>query len=176
MHLGKAIPAILAILFISLAGSAQIKAVEKFLKENDNLSKFFIYQSTLRMLNESGDPDFNKLIKGIRKINVYIAEDGSAGVTATRYQRMINDLSAEKFETLVSAKQEGTLFNLMTRESGDDAYYVLAASEGEDFALLEMDGKLDLRYLQALENVNFTKLRKIVGQDNGGKDTEEILN
>ena len=33
-----------------------------------------------------------------------------------------------------------------------------------------------LRYLQALENVNFTKLRKIVGQDNGGKDTEEIRN
>ncbi len=170
MDLKKGLLLVLAIFTLSLTGSAQIKAVEKFLKENEGLTKFFIYQSTLRMLNNSGDENFNKLIKGIRKINVYVTE-GSSEVSTASYKRMISELGAEQFETLVSAKTDGTLLNLMSRESGNDAYYVLATSEGSNFALMEMDGQLDLRYLEALESMNFEKLRKILGQD----DEEPVI-
>jgi hypothetical protein len=172
MQLRKGLLAVFTVISLSLTASAQIKAVEKFVNENEDLSKFFIYQSTLRMLNKNGDENFNKLIKGIRKINVYVSE-GSAAVSTSSYQRMINELTAEKFETLVSAKTEGTLINLMSRESGNDAYYVLATSEGANFALMEMDGQLDLRYLEALENMNFTKLREIIGQDDNKSNSPE---
>jgi hypothetical protein len=176
MSLRKSLFLILPVLFLAFTATAQIRAVEKFLDDHEDLQKFFIYQSTLRILNQSGNQDFNRLIKNIRKINVYIAEDGSANVSRESHQQMLRDLEAESFETLVSAKQEGMLLNLMSREIGNDAYYVLAASEGNDFALLEMDGKLDLRYLQSLEDVNFMELRKLVGQENNGNTPEENRN
>jgi len=166
----KSIFVISTLFLISLTASAQINAVEKFLKENDNLSKFFIYQSTLRLLNESGDEDFNRLIKGIRKINVYITE-GTTAVSSTSYQRMITDLTTEKFETLVTAKTGGTRFNLMSKETNNNSYYVLAAHEDSGFALMEMDGYLDLRYIESLENINISKLRSIVGMDDAEKTT-----
>lgn len=173
MHMKKYALSILAFFTLSLTGFAQINAVETFLVENDNLHKFFIYQSTLRMLNDGQNPDFNKLIKGIRKINLYVAEE-SAQVSASSYQHMIRDLSAEQFETLVSAKKDQMLINLMSKETGNSAYYVLAVTEGDDFALLEMDGELDLRYLKALENLNFTELRKIAGMEEGVPAREEL--
>jgi hypothetical protein len=174
MQLGKAFLITVCALAITITASAQIKAVENFLRENEDLDKYFIYQSTLRMLSDGDNPDFNKLIKGIRKINVYVDEDGNAGVSEESYARMIRELSDERFETLVSAKQDDMHLNLMSRENGNDSYYVLAASEGQSFALLEMDGNLDLRYLQSLENMNFSKLRNIVGQETRDVPVEEI--
>lgn len=174
MQLRKALFTTICVLFITTIASAQIRAVERFLAENEDLDKFFIYQSTLRMLNDGGNPDFNKLIKGIRKINAYIDEDGDAQVSHESYTQMINDLADERFETLITAKQDDMHLNLMSRENGNDAYYVLAVTEGKSFALLEMDGSLDLRYLQSLEKVKFDRLRNIVGQENNNQDIEEI--
>lgn len=173
MSLRKSLLSFALLLGISLAASAQIKPVEDFLKANKDLSKYFIYQSTLRMLNQDGDPDFNRLIKDIRKINVYIAMEEGVAVSKQSHQKMLDDLTAVKFETLVSAKMDGALINLMSKEEGDRAYYVLAASEEANFALLEMDGRLDLRYLQSLEKFDFNKLRKLVGQDVNSDSTEE---
>lgn len=166
----KSIFAISALFLISFTADAQIHAVEKFVKENEDLSKFFIYQSTLRLLNESGDENFNRLIKGIRKINVYITE-GTSAVSSASYQQMITDLTAEKFETLVTAKTGGTRINLMSKETNNSSYYVLAAHEDTGFALMEMDGYLDLRYLESLDNINISKLRSIVGMDDADKTT-----
>jgi hypothetical protein len=148
--------------FSSAVAFGQIKAVEKFVAGQDNLSKYFIYQSTLRLLNQKNDPDFNKLIMGVRKINAYVTEKNS-GISTAAYKKILSDLSSEKFETLVSAKKDGTHINLMSKESGDRSYYVLAASQDDGFfALLEMDGKLDMRYLQAIEGVEYTDLAKIL--------------
>ena len=155
--------------------SAQVNAVEQFLTENPNVEKFFIYQSSLRMLNQGADPDFNKLIKDIRKINVYISEAASESATQS-YRKMVQNLGAEEFETLVNVKNDGMRINLMSRDSGSRSLYVLAASEGSNFAVMEMDGSLDLRYLESLEHLDFAQLRKIVGQDKGNdeqKTTDE---
>lgn len=167
----------LIVCFLALSTSmsqAQVQAVERFLEEQDHLSKYYIYQSTLRMLNEGGNPDFNKLIKGIRKINVYVAEEGEE-VAGSSYQRLVRDLGSEKFETLVSAKNGNMHLNLMSREAGNTSYYILAVKEDAEFALLEMDGQLDLRYLSVLEDVNFTKLRKLVSKDANSEPRKEEI-
>lgn len=164
----KSLFSLFAVIFTVTLASAQIKAVEKFVSENEEgLQKFFIYQSSLRMLNQNGDDDFNRLIKDIRKINVYIAEN-SGSSPKSDYQRMVSDLTSDDFETLVSVKNGGMHLNLLGKETGDRAWYVLAATEDESVAVLEMDGKLDLRYLQSLDKVNFDKLKGIVGMDEEG--------
>ena len=153
------------LLTISIAAaSAQIAAVENFLAENPKLDKYFVYQSTLRMLNSENDPAFNKLIKNLKKINAYVAP-GSSEVSTHSYQKMLTELQNDKFETLVSAKQQGVKLNLLMRDKGNNSYYVLAAHDEDSFALLEMDGSLNLEYLSSIEGVNFTQLREIVMGD-----------
>lgn len=146
---------------IGIAGQAQIKAVEKFIKEHPNLDEYFVYQSTLRMVNQEGDADFNRLIKNIKKINIYISE-GSTDVTEESYREMLADLEEEEFEVLINAKYESSLINLMSKDAGKNSYYVLAVRDADNFGLMEMDGSLDLRYLNALDKINFAKLQNIV--------------
>ena len=152
----------LALLCVTFAaGQAQIKAVETFIENHPNLDEYYVYQSTLRMINQEGDPDFNRLIKDIRKINIYISE-GSTDVTEESYRSMLDDLFREGFEVLIDAKYEATLINMMSKDAGSRSYYVLAVRDTDNFGLMEMDGSLDLRYLKALENMDFSKLQKIV--------------
>jgi hypothetical protein len=162
-------------MLLTTSAFGQIKAVEEFLAEHEKgLEKFYVYQSSLRMLNQKGDEAFNKLIKDIRKINIYISENAALESKAG-YHKMVNALLQDDFETLVSAKEGSVLINFLGKESRNKTYYVLAFTEEDSFAVLEMDGKLDLRYLSAIESLDFDKLRKIVGQENApdGKDGDQ---
>ena len=156
-------------LIMSMALNAQVKAVEDFVKDHPDLEQYFIYQSTLRLLNQSGNDDFNMLIKDIRKINAYVAMS-SADVTKKEYDKMITKLEKDKFELLIHAKYNGALIHLMGQDKGKDSYYVLAVRDENDFALLEMDGQLDLKYLTAIQDVDFAKLSgMLLEDDNDGK-------
>jgi hypothetical protein len=160
------------ILAVSL--TAQSKVVEKFIKKHPELQDYYVYQSTLRAINQEGDPDFNRLIKNIRKINVYIAE-GNSSVTRDSYTKMIRDLERDDFESLIIAKYEGTSIDLMSQGEGKTAYYVLVAMDNDNFGLMEMDGTLDLRYLNTLNNIDFGMLtEQVLGNRSGDKDEEVI--
>ena len=119
------------------------------------------------MINQEGNEDFNKLIKDIRKINVYVSED-SGEISLERYQAMVDDLFEEKFEILVNAKYQGTTWvNMMSRELNGRSYYVLTVRDDDSFALMEMDGDLDLQYINAIEKMNFDELVGMFAQKKG---------
>ncbi len=168
----KWITTLALIMVMSIALNAQVKAVEDFVKDHPDLEKYFIYQSTLRLLNQSGNDDFDMLIKDIRKINAYVALS-SADVTQKEYDKMISKLEKDDFELLIHAKYNGALVNLMAQDNGKDSYYVLAVRDTNDFALLEMDGQLDLRYLTALQDIDFTKLSSMLLDDDESDKKEE---
>lgn len=156
---------LLFVLATVMAGQAQIKAVEKFIENHPNLDEYYVYQSTLRMVNQEANEDFNRLIKDIKKINIYISE-GSTDVTEESYKEMLSDLSKDGFEVLINAKYNSSLINMMSKDNGKNSYYVLAVRDADNFGLMEMDGSLDLRYLNALDNINFEKLQSIVMDQN----------
>ena len=54
----------------------------------------------------------------------------------------------------------------MGKDAGRDSYFVLGVHDEEDFALLEMDGAMDLSYLNALHDVDFSKLNDIILDSN----------
>jgi len=167
----KRLSLFLAAIFAALSISAQIPAVEEFLESHPDLKKYYVYQSTLRMLNQSGDEDFNHLIKDIKKINAYVQE-GGADVSRESYTKMMDRLADDEFEVYVQATVEGTLINLMGREKGKDSYFVLAVNDSNNFALVEMDGMLDLSYLNSLEGMNFGKLQEMLLEQEQGSDID----
>ncbi len=157
----KRLSALIASLIISVSVFGQVKAVEDFLEKNPDLDSYYIYQSTLRLLNQSGNEDFNMLIKDIRKINAYVSE-GANDVEMEGFSEMMERLSNDGFELLIKAKYDSAIVNLMGRDAGKDSYFVLGVHEKDNFALLEMDGSMDLSYLNALNDVDFGKLKDII--------------
>ena len=147
-----------------VALNAQSDAVEQFLQEYPGLKTYYVYQSTLRLANTEGNTDFNKLIRGIRKINVYMAQD-SGIVSDSSYKKMVSNLLEEEYETLIAAKYSGSNIDMLAKDGGNKSNYVLTMHNGEDFGLMEMDGKIDLRYLNALSSFNFEKLTEIVSDN-----------
>jgi hypothetical protein len=141
---------------------AQINAVETFIESNPELKKYFVYQSTLRMINQNNDPGFNQLIKNVRKINVYLGKEENTQILAGSFKTMVSDLKNENFEELITAKYETTRLHLMSSETKQKSYYVLTLRDNNDFALMEMDGSLNLEYLQSLQEFDFDKLRDLV--------------
>jgi len=159
-------------LMIGVVLNAQVKAVEEFVEDHPNLKEYFIYQSTLRLLNQSDSEDFDLLIRNIKKINAYVGV-GSEEVTQKSYDKMISMLEKDDFELLIHAKYNGALVNLMAQDNGNDSYYVLAVRDADDFALLEMDGQLDLKYLTALQDIDFSKLSGMLLEDDNGGDKDK---
>ena len=161
----KRLSVLIVSLAISVSAFSQIKAVEDFIKKNPDLDAYYIYQSTLRLLNPEGNEDFNMLIKDVRKINAYVSE-GANDVEKQGFSEMMSQLEADGFELLIKAKYDSALVNFMGKDAGRDSYFVLGVHDEEDFALLEMDGAMDLSYLNALHDVDFSKLNDIILDSN----------
>ena len=124
------------------------------------------------MLNTDGNEDFNKLIKDVDKIIAYIAQ-GNSNVTTKDYNGLIQSLENDQFEVLVKAKYDGALIQVMAQFSGEDSKFVVAVLSGNDFALMEMHGELDLRYLTAFKDVDFMQLSEYILSQDGDPNNEQ---
>lgn len=161
-----------AALMMTIVLSAQIKAVEDFVESHQDLESYYIYQSQLRILNQDNDEDFNRLIKDVKKINAYVQE-GDANVSKESYNTMMDQLQRDDFEVYVQATIEGTKVNLLGRDKGRNSYFVLAVNDPNNFALVELDGQLDLSYMNSLDAIDFDKLQDIL-LDSGGSSQDSI--
>lgn len=167
----KRLSALIASVLLSVSMFGQIKAVEDFLEKNPDLDSYYVYQSTLRLLNQSGNEDFNMLIKDVRKINAYVSE-GANDVEMEGFSDMMKQLSDDGFELLIKAKYDTALVSFMGRDAGKDSYFVLGVHDEKNFALLEMDGAMDLSYLNALNDVDYSKLKDIITKSSGNVSDE----
>lgn len=160
---------ILNMLFIGLAGilhsQAIIEPVNAFIEKYPDINKYFIYQSTLRLLNQNHDPDFDKLIKPLKKVNAFVSHEKS-GVTKDGFKQLLAELAEEDFELLVSYKEKNAIIQLMGKTQRSESQYIFAVYGPDEFAIIEMDGSLDLQYLKALENLDFSKAEELLLNQN----------
>lgn len=168
----KRIALVLLAAFAMQIAQAQVKAVEDFVKNYPDLKKYYLYQSTLRMLNKDNNPDFNKLIKDVKKINAYVAE-GNSDITKGNYDKMVDNLMTEGFELYAKAKYEGAHINLVGKDKGKNSYFVLALRDDANFALLELDGQLDLAYMTVLNDLDFESLTDVILQSSDESEVDD---
>ena len=117
-------------------------------KAYPKIQKKYVYQSLIRLANIKHDPDFEKLIKDVRKVTLYMppAEDST-------YQ--IKDLRASMrsggYEELVDVRTaEAQRISLWVKDSDSRAHYMAMIDSDKDDLILEIDGQLDLQYLSAI--------------------------
>ena len=139
------------IAILVLTGCAQPEtpsSIAKLEKQYPELQKKYIYQSLIRLANIKHDPDFEKLIKDVRKIILYLPPDGDSTYQITG---LPNGLRSEGYEELMNVRTpDAQRISLWVKESGEKSHYLGLVDGKDNDVILEIDGTIHPEYLNSI--------------------------
>lgn len=161
-----------ALLFIASFCFGQTETTNKLSDEYSSRT-FFLYNNTLRMVNQAGDKAFDELIKDIEKMKVVWVSKKEKNFGAEQYKKLVAGYKAEKFEEIMTTRYEGKSFNAYVKEKdGDTKGVVVTVDDGDNVYVMDIVGKVALNKITSL----FTSLdndseigQKIKGMINNNK-------
>jgi len=132
---------LLAGLVISFAGVAQTKTTEELHKKYSEGLALFFYNNTLRMLNQSGDKEFDELIKDIQKMKFLMIEK----TKDFNYKKLTTSYKAESFEEIMTSRMEGKRFDIFLNETkGKTNGVVVLVNDSTNLYVLDIVGSISL--------------------------------
>ncbi|PWL32173.1 DUF4252 domain-containing protein [uncultured Roseivirga sp.] len=153
------------VIFCSLAYSVngQSRSVERFRKEHQPSLKMFFYKSTLKMYARlqmglqqefSSDldemPQISEMINGIEKIKFFNYE-GSEIPESQLFTQLSEDIHAEGYEDLMTARVEGNDMTVMMKEKGDKPEgFVVFIQSSTGYSILDIEGYPDVNKILEL--------------------------
>ena len=139
-----------AFLFIASLCLAQTETTNEF-DRNYSSRTFFLYNNTLRMINQKGDKAFDELIKDIEKMKVVWVSKKDKNFGAEQYKKLLAGYKAEKFEEIMNTRYEGKSFNAYVKEEkGDTKGVVVAVDDGDNIYVMDIVGKIALNQITSL--------------------------
>ncbi len=135
--------------FLGCADDTSPSVITRHVARYPEIRKKYIYQSIIRIANIKGDPSFNKLIKDIRKIIIYLppGEDSTYQISDVR-----SGMRTDGFEELMSVRTADTTnVSLWVDDSKTSPHYMGLVDTKNDDIIFEIDGTLNLKYLSALK-------------------------
>jgi hypothetical protein len=141
---------LLVFVFTSWAATAQTNTTND-LASTYSSRTFFLYNNTLRMINQSGNKEFDELIKDIEKMKIVWVNKLEKKFGAVEYKKLIASYKAEKFEEIMASKFEGKSFNAYIKEKdGDTKGIVVTVDDAENVYVLDIVGKIALNKITSL--------------------------
>lgn len=129
-------------------------------KQYPDLRKKYIYQSVIRIANVKKDPDFEKLIKDLNKIIVYLPPDGDSTYQVTPLRSAFRSAG---YEELVDVRtKDAQRISLWLSEKGDAPHYVALLDSEDTDLILEMDGEIHPEYLSAITSADESQLMDLL--------------
>lgn len=123
--------------------------IEKHLEKYPDARKKYLYQSVIRLANTTGDTSFNKLIKDLRKIIIYLPPEGDSTYQITGLRQGMRE---EGYEELMDVRTaDKSRISLWVNESDSKAYYMGMVDTDDEDIIFEMDGELDLKYISSIK-------------------------
>lgn len=131
------------LILFSLTVFLSVQGQENLFKEFADAHKeraFCFYPSTLRMLNISGNPDFNEAVNGVEKLLVYKLDSISAADRL--YDGMLNDFRKKGFEEYISITGGTYAASLLVSPEDTDMQYVGVFSDESSTLAFYLTGDL----------------------------------
>ena len=160
-------PAVLLVyLFLLLAGlsacrkDADPEVLKKHLDAYPDIKKKYLYQSVIRLANVKDDPDFDKLIRDVRKITIYMppSADSTYQIKGVKSQ-----IRTGGYEELMSVRTaNGDQVSLWVNEALSKPHYMALLDTPSDDYILEIDGQLDLEYISAINVADENALKGLL--------------
>jgi len=121
----------------------------RHLENFPDIQKKYVYQSLIRLANVSHDPGFEKLIKDVNKVIIYLPPQGDSTYQITALSA---GMRTDGYEQLVSVRTaDGQRITLWVKEVGSKAHYMALLDTAESDIILEIDGQINLEYLAAIK-------------------------
>ncbi|HMV10796.1 MAG TPA: DUF4252 domain-containing protein [Cyclobacteriaceae bacterium] len=145
----KNIPAF-AFLLLSFCAFAQTETTNE-LDRKYSSHTFFLYNNTLRMINQQGDKAFDELIKDIEKLKIVWVSKKEKNFGQDQYRKLVASYKAEDFEEIMTTRYQGKNLNAYIKEkNGDTKGVVITADDGENVLVMDIVGKVALNKITSL--------------------------
>jgi hypothetical protein len=146
--------------FTACQQEQQVKAIVDHEAKHPGIKKKYVYQSLIRLANVKQDENFEKLIKDVRKVILYMppGDDSTYQITALRPA-----IREEGFEELIDVRtSDAQRISLWVKEAnGRDKYIALVDSESDDI-ILEIDGTIHPEYLASIATADQSSLTDLL--------------
>jgi len=134
--------------------------IQELEKKYPELKKKYVYQSIIRLANIKQDPDYESLIRDVRKIILYLppSEDSTYQITG-----LPSGLRSDGYEELISVRTaEAQRISLWVKESGKKSHYVALVDGNTDDVILEIDGEIHPEYIQSIVGADQSSLMDLL--------------
>lgn len=140
----------LTFLFITSLCLAQTETTNEFDRMYSSRT-FFLYNNTLRMINQNGDKAFDELIKDVEKMKIVWVSKKDKNFGDEQYKKLIAGYKAEKFEEIMNTRYEGKSFNAYVKEKdGDTKGVVVTVDDGDNVYVMDIVGKIAVNQITSL--------------------------
>ena len=140
----------------SFASLAQSHTVDDFLKEHQPSQKFFLYPSTLRMVNIEKHPDFYNLVHDIDKLRVLMYNKNEHGFSQQTIRTLSKEVEQENYQELMTFQADGQNVYLYSLGDDDTPEGVVGLVETDDTIILtDLEGFINLPALLKLFQGDF---------------------
>ena len=129
-------------------------------KQYPEIRKKYVYQSLIRLANIKKDPDFEKLIKDVNKVILYLPPSGDS---TYQIKDVRNGLPADGYETLGDVRTaDAQRISLWVKESNAKSHYIALMDAADQDVILEIDGQINIEYLSAINVADEGSLLKLL--------------
>jgi hypothetical protein len=136
-------------IFFAVSAKSQSKTTESLHKKYSEALALFLYNNTLRMINQTEDKEFDALIKDIEKMKFLMIKKENFG--KSDYQKLITDYKSESFEEMMTSRHQGKNFDVYMKE-GATKGMVVAVNDDENLYVLDIVGSIPLNKVTTLFN------------------------
>ena len=138
-------------LFLSLTAGAQSKTTLDLEKSNEGSFTLFFYKSTLRMLNQQDNPEFDELVRNIEKMKFLIVDKTKGKLGTKEYKKLTGDYQKESYEPIVTSRMDGRNLDVYLRDAkGSKPGTVVLVNDSSNLHVLDIVGTIDISKAGAL--------------------------
>jgi len=157
-------------LFLSFTAIAQSKTVSRFIEKHEPSASFYLYPSTLRMINRENNPDYQQMVRHIKKLSFLTYEKEALNLSKDKVSSLKKELAGEQYEELMSFRDAGNQVYIFAKGDDPEAYVSLVDND-EALMLFDMQGAPNLPSLIKLVQSDFnfgmiTEMANMVGNQN----------
>lgn len=166
----------IALVFVVSIASAQSRTTQKLQEQFKDSRAFFFYNNTLRMINQSEDPEFDEAIRDIEKMKLLlIAKDDGFD-----FKNVVSQYTSEDFEEILTSRHEGRNFDIFLKEKNGKTTAMLALVNDENnLFVLDIVGRIDpgkmTKFFSVMDEKSdiSNKIKNFVTRDDKANDRGE---
>jgi len=155
---------------------AQSATTEALQKRYTGALELFFYNNTLRMLNQSGDKEFDELIRDIEKMRFLMIKKNESSFGNDDFAKLVSDYKAEAFEEVLTSRHDGKNFEVYLKEkNGRTKGMLVLVNDATNLYVLDILGRIALdkvtKFYNTLDESSDlgNRIRAFTGEDRDDK-------